>query len=171
VLFLNRDNRPAAGFTQRILVAALAIAAVLLIRPAIATAEEDAVAAAEEGTGAGAAPATVAIELNKLESKGSDCRAYFVIDNKSDKAYETLKLDFILFRPDGIIDQRFAVELAPLKAKKRTVKLFDVASTSCDDVGSFLINDVMECKAGSADVANCLDNLAVSSRTDNALNK
>lgn len=171
MLFLNRDNRLAAGFTQRILVAALAIAAVLLIRPAIATAEEDAVAAAEEGAGADAAQASVAIELNKLESKGSDCRAYFVIDNKSDKAYETLKLDFILFRPDGIIDQRFAVELAPLKAKKRTVKLFDVASTSCDDVGSFLINDVMECKAGSADVADCLDNLAVSSRTDNALNK
>jgi hypothetical protein len=170
VFFLNRDNRPAAGFPQRILVAALAVAAVLLIGPAIATAEEDA-AAAEEGPGADAAPATVAIELNKLESKGSDCRAYFVIDNKSDKAYETLKLDFILFRPDGIIDQRFAVELAPLKATKRTVKLFDVASTSCDDVGSFLINDVMECKAGSADVANCLDNLAVSSRTDNALNK
>ena len=169
MLFSNRDNRPAAAFTQRIVVTALAIAAVLLIRPAIATAEEDAVAAAEEGNDA--AQASVAIELNKLESKGSDCRAYFVIDNKSDKAYETLKLDFILFRPDGIIDQRFAVELAPLKAKKRTVKLFDVASTSCDDVGSFLINDVMECKAGSADVANCLDNLAVSSRTDNALNK
>jgi hypothetical protein len=149
----------------------MAIAAALLLRPAVAMAEEDPVAAAEEGAATDAEQASVAIELNKLEPKGSDCRAYFVIDNKSDKTYETLKLDFILFRPDGIIDQRFAVELAPLKAKKRTVKLFDVASASCDDVGSFLINDVMECKAGSEDVADCLESLAVSSRTDNALNK
>ncbi|BAQ18592.1 hypothetical protein [Methyloceanibacter caenitepidi] len=171
MLFLTRDNRHAATCTRQILVAVLALAAALLIRPAIATAEEDAVAAAEEATSADTKQASVAIELNKLEPKGSDCRAYFVIDNKSDKAYETLKLDFILFRPDGIIDQRFAVELAPLKAKKRTVKLFDVASTSCDDVGSFLINDVMECKAGSQDVADCLGDLALSSRTDNALNK
>ncbi|HML93572.1 hypothetical protein [Methyloceanibacter sp.] len=118
-----------------------------------------------------AAEGSVAIELNKLEPKGSDCRAYFVIDNKSETAYETLKLDFILFRSDGIIDQRFAVELAPLKPKKRTVKLFDVANTSCDDVGSFLINDVMECRAGSEDVSDCLQNLTVSSRTDNALSK
>jgi hypothetical protein len=171
VLFANIDNRQGAGFNQRILVAAIAIAAALLLRPAIATAEEDSVAAAEEGTVADAKQTSVAIELNKLEPKDSDCRAYFVIDNKSDKTYETLKLDFILFRPDGIIDQRFAVELAPLRAKKRTVKLFDVSNTSCDDVGSFLINDVMECKAGSEDVADCLEGLAVSSRTDNALNK
>lgn len=155
MLFSNSRCRHRAEFINRLFVAALAVAAVLLVRPPVA--------AAQEGS--------VAIELNKLEPKGSDCRAYFVIDNKSDKTYETLKLDLILFRADGIIDQRFAVELAPLKANKRTVKLFDVASTSCDDVGSFLINDVMECKAGSEDVTDCLQDLAVSSRTDNALNK
>ena len=155
MLFSSSKRRPKSGLTQRILVAALAAASIVVLRPAIT--------AAEEGG--------VAIELNKLEAKNSDCRAYFVIDNKSDKTYETLKLDFILFRPDGIIDQRFAVELAPLKAKKRTVKLFDVANTSCDEVGSFLINDVMDCKAGGADVSDCLEDLAVSSRTDNELNK
>lgn len=155
MLFLDSESRPAAGFTKQLLAAALAVATVSMTGPAP-------VAAAE---------GSVAIELNKLEPKGSDCRAYFVIDNKSETAYETLKLDFILFRSDGIIDQRFAVELAPLKPKKRTVKLFDVANTSCDDVGSFLINDVMECRAGSEDVSDCLQNLTVSSRTDNALSK
>ncbi len=155
MLFLDSESRSAAGFTKQLLAAALAVATVSMTGPAP-------VAAAE---------GSVAIELNKLEPKGSDCRAYFVIDNKSETAYETLKLDFILFRSDGIIDQRFAVELAPLKPKKRTVKLFDVANTSCDDVGSFLINDVMECRAGSEDVSDCLQNLTVSSRTDNALSK
>ena len=120
-------------------------------------------AAAEEGE--------IAIELNKLEAHNSDCRAYFVIDNKQDTTYDALKLDFVLFRPDGVIGQRFAVELAPLKAKKRTVKLFDVADTACDDVGSFLINDVMECKASTGDATDCLQDISVSSRTNNPLTK
>jgi hypothetical protein len=120
-------------------------------------------ASAEEGS--------IAIELNKLEAHENDCRAYFVIDNKNDTTYEALKLDLVLFRPDGVIGQRFAVELAPLKAKKRTVKLFDVADTSCDEVGSFLINDVMECKTSTGDVTDCLQAISASSRTDNELTK
>jgi hypothetical protein len=120
-------------------------------------------ASAEEGS--------IAIELNKLEAHENDCRAYFVIDNKNDTTYEMLKLDLVLFRPDGVIGQRFAVELAPLKAKKRTVKLFDVADTSCDEVGSFLINDVMECKTSTGDVTDCLQAISASSRTDNELTK
>jgi hypothetical protein len=120
-------------------------------------------AAAEEGE--------IAIELNKLEPHDKDCRAYFVIDNKKDNSYDALKLDLVLFRPDGVIGQRFAVELAPPKAKKRTVKLFDVANTTCDEVGSFLVNDVMECKTASGDATDCLQDISVSSRTDNPLTK
>jgi hypothetical protein len=131
-------------------------------------------AAASLSLGCGAAVAeegSIAVELNKLEAHNNDCRAYFVIENKNDRNYDALKLDLVLFRPDGVIGQRFAVELAPLKAKKRTVKLFDVADTACDDVGSFLINDVMECKADSGDVSDCLQDISVSSRTEHQLSK
>jgi hypothetical protein len=113
----------------------------------------------------------VAIELNKLEAQGAQCRAYFVIDNKGTTNYDAFKLDVVLFRPDGVIGQRFAVDLAPLKASKRTVKLFDIASTSCDEVGSFLINDVMECKDQTGDVTDCLQKITLSSRTKNELTK
>ncbi|MGH6736715.1 MAG: hypothetical protein ACRECX_11640 [Methyloceanibacter sp.] len=114
---------------------------------------------------------SIAIELNKLESQGQECRAYFVIDNKDSNTYEALKLDLVLFGPDGIISQRFAVDLAPLKANKRTVKLFDIAGTSCDQVGSFLVNDAMECRTEAGEVADCLQDIALSSRTDNQLTK
>jgi hypothetical protein len=124
-----------------------------------------------EAGAANAEEGSISIELNKLEGHDSDCRAYFVIDNKNDTTYDALKLDLVLFRPDGVIGQRFAVELAPLKAKKRTVKLFDVSGTACSDVGSFLINDVMECKAGAGDVTDCLQDISVSSRTENQLTK
>ena len=118
-----------------------------------------------------ASEASITIELNKLEPHDSDCRAYFVIDNKSDRSYDALKLDLVLFRPDGVIDQRFAVELAPIKPKKRTVKLFDIDGTACDQVGSFLINDVMECKGSVGDLSDCLQELSVSSRTDIQISK
>ncbi len=120
-------------------------------------------AAAEEGP--------IAIELNKLEPQGKQCRAYIVIQNKSATNYQELKLDIVLFRPDGVIAKRFAVDLAPLKAEKRSVKLFDIEGTACDQVGSFLINDVMECKAESGPLTDCLKDISVSSRTDVQLTK
>jgi hypothetical protein len=113
----------------------------------------------------------VAIELNKLEAQNAQCRAYFVIDNKGTTSYDVFKLDVVLFRPDGIIGQRFAVDLAPLKPAKRTVKLFDIANTPCDEVGSFLINDVMECKDQAGEVSDCLQKITLSSRTKNELTK
>lgn len=133
--------------------AAIALAA-MVFGPAPANAEE-----------------TIAIELNKLEPQDGQCRAYLVINNKSDTEYSELKLDLVLFKPDGVIDRRFAVELAPLKANKRTVKLFDLEGTACSDAGSFLINDVMECKTASGPVPDCLQNIAVSTLTNVQLTK
>ena len=118
-----------------------------------------------------AADGRLAIELNKLESQGQGCRAYFVVANKSSTAYEQLKLDLVLFRPDGVIGRRFAVDLGPLKPDKKSVKLFDIEGTAWDQVGSFLINDVMECKSDTGPVADCLKDIGVSTLTNVQLNK
>ena len=70
-------------------------------------------------------PAGLSVELNKLETQDKGCRAYVVVNNAGATAYRSVKLDLVLFQPDGIIGKRFAVDLAPLKPQKRTVKLFD----------------------------------------------
>ena len=98
-------------------------------------------------------------------------RAYFVVGNKTSTAYQELKLDLVLFRPDGVIGRRFAVDLGPLKPDKKSVKLFDIEGTACDQVGSFLINDVMECKSDTGPVADCLKDIGVSTLTNVQLNK
>ena len=113
----------------------------------------------------------IAIELNKLEPQGQGCRAYFVVGNKTKTPYEELKLDLVLFRPDGVIGRRFAVDLGPLKPEKKSVKLFDIEGTACDQVGNFLINDVMECKSDTGPVADCLKDVGVSTLTNVQLNK
>lgn len=114
-----------------------------------------------------AEPKALSVELNKLEPQGSGCRAYVVVQNDDDVAYKTFKLDLVLFQKDGVIGRRFAMDLAPLKAKKRTVKLFDLDNIPCDSIGSFLINDVVECTADAGPVENCLAGVTVKSLASN----
>ncbi|MGD9785607.1 MAG: hypothetical protein AB7E80_07885 [Hyphomicrobiaceae bacterium] len=106
----------------------------------------------------------IKVELNKLEDQKASCRAYLVVDNAG-AAYETLKLDLVLFQTDGIIGRRFALDLAPLRADKRSVKLFDLDGVKCSDVGSFLVNDVLGCKVAGAEASDCLERIGVTSRT------
>jgi hypothetical protein len=117
------------------------------------------------GSAAHAGSDALSIELNKLESQDHGCRAYLVVTNKSTTTYQVLKLDLVLFQPDGVIGRRFAIDLGPLKSDKRAVKLFDIDATSCEQVGSFLINDVLECKAESGPIPDCLAEITTSSLT------
>ena len=113
----------------------------------------------------------LAIELNKLEVQDGKCRAYFVVNNKSDKNYQKLKLDLVLFRSDGVISRRFALDLAPVRAQKQTVKIFDIADISCDEVGSFLVNELLECEAEGGPIADCLKDISLSSLAEAKLAK
>ena len=116
-------------------------------------------------------PKALTVELNKLESQGNGCRAYVVVQNDDDIAYKAFKLDLVLFQTDGIIGRRFAMDLAPLKPKKRTVKLFDLDDIACDKIGSFLINDVVDCKSETSAMENCLAGTTVKSLGNVELSK
>jgi hypothetical protein len=118
-----------------------------------------------------AGPPALSVELNKLEPQGSGCRAYLVVQNDDATAYQSYKLDIVLFQQDGVIGRRFAMDLAPLKPQKRTVKLFDLDNIACDKIGSFLINDVVECKADAGPLDNCLAGMTVKSLTNVQLSK
>jgi hypothetical protein len=107
----------------------------------------------------------LAVELNKLEGRDHGCRAYLVIDNPTDKSFELFRLDLIFFRTDGVIEKRLALDLAPIRASKKLVKTFDLESTPCTDLGSVLVNDVLECRADGSSVNDCLGLLSVSSRS------
>ena len=106
----------------------------------------------------------VAIELNKLEQVEDACRIYMVVRNGR-TAYDSFKLDVVLFDTGGVIASRVAVGMGPLRAERPTVKLFDVQDQSCEGIGSLLVNEVLECQP--PDVASdCLARIEVSSRTD-----
>lgn len=123
-------------------------------------------------TAAATATATgPAVELNKLETFDKGCRAYMVINNPTVSSYTGFKLDLVLFQTDGVIGRRFALDLAPLKPNKKSVKLFELDGIACDKIGSFLINDVMECKSDDGTATDCLQKLGTSTLTNVQISK
>jgi hypothetical protein len=155
----------------------IAACATLCLSSALATAEpEPAAAAPTEPAAAATAPepdnsVIATVQLNKLEPNNKGCRAYMVVNNPTDNTYQALKLDLVLFQVDGVIGRRFALDLAPLKPKKKTVKLFEIDSITCDKIGTFLINDVMDCKTDAGPVENCLRRMTTSTLTNVQLSK
>jgi hypothetical protein len=117
------------------------------------------------------AAAATSIELNKLETTDKGCRAYVVVNNQTDLNYQSFKIELVLFQTDGVIGRRFSVDLAPLRPRKRSVKLFDIDAMACNKIGSLLINDVMECKTDTGAADNCLQNLKTSTLSNVQLSK
>lgn len=106
----------------------------------------------------------VRIELNKLESQGQVCQAYILIQNETELAFSALSLDLVMFDPDGIISKRLAVEMAPLRAGKTSVKVFGIDGAACGGLGRILVNDVLSCEVGGSARNDCLEMIETASR-------
>jgi len=142
----------------------VAVAAAILLASALPTLAQEEKETPKKDDG-------ISLELNKLEDSDKGCRAYVVVSNPTSTMFDAYKLDLVMFQSDGVIGRRFAVDLAPLRPSKRTVKLFELDGTKCADIGSFLINDVMECRSGAGPVDDCLANMNVKSLTKVEISK
>jgi hypothetical protein len=119
------------------------------------------------GLAAGAANAAsqpIGIELNRVDEQGPSCRASFVIANPGPETFSSFKLDLVVFDKGGTITRRLAADVAPLRADKTSVKIFDIPDTGCGGIGSILVNDVLDCRAADKAVADCVGRLSVTSK-------
>lgn len=111
------------------------------------------------------APAEVAVELNKAEAVEGACRIYLLVQNHGEEAYDALTLELVSFGREGVVGQRLAVELAPVRARKTVVKLFDLpGGGECETTSRLLVNDVSACTVAGQAVPDCLERLRVSAR-------
>lgn len=116
--------------------------------------------------GAPAVAAEVHVELNKLEAQDQACRAYLVLENRSDTDFTEFRFDLVMFDPQGVINKRLAVEAAPLRSAKTTVKLFDIDGVECADIGRILINDIIACRDAEGEQVDCIALVRPSARGD-----
>ncbi|WP_342236563.1 Tat pathway signal sequence domain protein [Inquilinus sp. OTU3971] len=121
-----------------------------------------------EAAAPAATPNGVSLELNTLEPRGQNCAVNMVFGT-SDDAYQSFKLDLVFFGTDGAIRKRLAVDAAPLRARKTSVKAFEVSGLACDAIGSVLVNDVLDCRTEAGAVADCIDRVETRSRLPVAL--
>ena len=145
-----------------------AAAAASLLFGAAAHAQDNAATTAPAASDSGDG---ITLELNKIEKSDKGCRAYVVVTNPTSTAYDAFKLDLVMFQTDGIVGRRFALDLSPVRPDKRSVKLFDLDGAQCDQIGSFLINDVMDCRTSSGPATDCLARLKVKSLTKVEISK
>jgi hypothetical protein len=101
------------------------------------------------------------LELNAVETDNNRCLLTFLIENKTSKAIDSLKLDLALFNPEGIIQRRMITEMGPIRGMRTNVRTFP-AEGECGQIGAILVNDVTACSVG--DPGECMDGLALSSR-------
>jgi hypothetical protein len=106
----------------------------------------------------------VTLELNKVEPVDGACRIYLLLRNQTGQAFEKLQLELVSFDGQGVISQRVAVELGPLRADRPLAKLFDVPDTPCDRVSQLLVNEAVQCVTPSGPVGDCLGMIATASR-------
>lgn len=118
------------------------------------------------GTAHAADPARIHIELNKLEQQDDACRAYVLTRNDAETAFDAFALDLVLLDKSAIIMRRLAVDIAPLRTGKSSVKTFSIKALACADIGRILLNDVLTCTVSGADRQNCAALIETSSRSD-----
>ncbi|WP_420406052.1 hypothetical protein [Nisaea sp.] len=117
---------------------------------------------------ADAAEKRLLVELNKIEPTGEDCRTTWVLNNATATDLVRLKLDIVAFDKDGIVARRVGAELGPIRREHTRVKLFDLKSIDCRNVGRMLMNGVLACDAEGADAVSpdhCADSLDTATRT------
>jgi len=161
--------------SKRLLMTAAA-AFVLAVAPSYAqdqTAPSETAArpSTEASEAAAKTPQDITLELNKLEPSSKGCRAYLVVSNSGDTTFDTYNLELFVFHTDGVIGNHFSLNVAPLRPAKRTVKIFDLKGAKCEDIGSFFVNDVLECHAEAGAVDNCLARLKLNTLSKVELSK
>ena len=83
----------------------------------------------------------IVIELNKTEQHEAACWLYMLFDNRSDRRFDRLEVDLVLFDGDGVVIRRQPV-LAPLAPAHMSLKVYNLDGLQCAAVDRILINDV-----------------------------
>jgi hypothetical protein len=101
------------------------------------------------------------LELNAADTVQNRCRMSFLVENKAERAVDSLKLDLVIFGTENTMQRRMVIEVGPVRKAKTMMRTYEV-ERECAQIGSILVNDIASCSPG--DPASCMDQLALSSR-------
>lgn len=114
------------------------------------------------------APA-VTVELNKTDTIGESCRLTFVLRNTHERAVDKMIAETVLFSDAQEVVLLTLFDFGELPAGSARVRQFQVPDTSCDRLGTVLLNGVDTCAVDGAASDICAGSLSLSSRSKIAL--
>lgn len=109
------------------------------------------------------------IELNSIGLRNDTCEVYLRVRNQTPHGFSAFKVDLAFFDHAGVINDRSLVDLAPLRANKTTLHVFQMPEMDCNDIGEVLLNDVTECTPDDGEgpaPADCLALVTISAKGD-----
>lgn len=115
--------------------------------------------------------ARIGIDLNKLEPAENACRSYIVVRNPSEQTFTAFNMEVLIFDTDGVIQNRLAMDLAPIRPNKTSVLIVSLAGIQCAQIGEVLVNSFLDCERGEERLGDCLARIDLSSKTDARLFK
>ena len=115
--------------------------------------------------------AKLGVELNKIEPSEDGCRLSLVLRNKVGQAMDGVLLDLFFFDKKDIIASRLVVNAGSVPTGKTLVKIFDMPSKGCDELGWVLLNDATHCGPAADPAASCVGTIELSSKAPISLRK
>lgn len=115
--------------------------------------------------------ARIGIELNKLEPVETGCRSYIVVRNPADQTFTAFNMEVLVFDTDGVIQNRIAMDLAPIQPNKTSVLIINLAGIQCDRISEVLVNSFLDCERSDERLGDCLARVDLSSKADARLFK
>ncbi|MGI3210588.1 hypothetical protein ACROSR_05660 [Roseovarius tibetensis] len=98
-----------------------------------------------------------------VATEGGGCRVTFVIRNDLGAAIEKLVTEAVLFDTKGRVATMTLFDFGALPEGRPRVRQFDLAGSSCDDIGEVLVNGIGTCEGDGLSPEICLAGLRLSS--------
>jgi hypothetical protein len=109
--------------------------------------------------------ATLGIELNSVSQEGAACRLVFVVENGLGTDLSAAVFETVLFDREGRVVTLTLFDFGALPAGRPRVRQFDLADTTCAEIGRLLLNDAHACTGEGVTPESCAAALRWSSRT------
>ncbi len=107
----------------------------------------------------------IRLELNKVESSGTNCVLTFLATSTMPADIEKLAYEFVIFDKDLRVDRMTVFDFRQLKKGKYRVRQFQLPDTKCGKLGRILINDSSACDGTGLTLPECFDKLTISNKT------
>ena len=108
----------------------------------------------------------ISLELNKVAQEGDSCRLHFLLTNETDTAFNSFRIQIAFFDRAGGFVNNATADFLKVRPRKTILRFFDVPNLQCAALGEVLLNDAASCDGPDGPVADCVDLIAPTHRTE-----